>query len=422
MDAYEVSRLRAALAMFVADVFASVPRKDQRRWGECYLRGLMLDGRRKSIQPMAARLPDGNMQALQQFVNQSPWDWEPVRRRIAERLCGVISPEVWVVDDVSFPKCGTASAGVARQYCGALGKRANCQVAVSVHAATDTTSCPLEWELFLPEEWASDHERRRRAQVPDEVGHVSKTRLALGLLDRLAAHDLAVPVIVADAGYGRSVWFRIALEGRGWSYVMAVDPKEVARPAHAKPHQPAYGGLGPPTRPRYREAPRPLRTFVTADTSFEEVTWRQGSKRTMTSRFAVLEVRPSGKEATRTAQEQAGGRGSWDGVLPSQTLLVEQPRDAGEPTGYWISNLPATTPAADLVRWAKMRWRIEHDYRELKHGLGLAHFEGRTWRGWHHHVTLVTAAQAFLTLRRLDPKVEETARASTRPSTHSKTC
>ncbi|WP_327419489.1 IS701 family transposase [Streptomyces sp. NBC_01233] len=405
----EVERLRGELAEFVADVFASFPRRDQRRWGGCYLRGLMLDGRRKSIQPMAERLPDGNMQALQQFVNQSPWDPLPVRRRISERLTKAVRPEVWVVDDVSFPKCGRASAGVARQYCGALGKTANCQVAVSVHAATDLASCPLEWELFLPEDWAADEGKRRRAGVPEEVGHVSKTSLALGLLDRLATWLPRVPVIVADAGYGRSVSFRLALEERGWSYVMAVDPKEVARPAAAEPFHPAYGGLGPPTLPRYREAARSLASFIDADTCFQAVTWRQGSKGPMTSRFAVLEVRPSGREACRTAQEQGGGRNQWDGILPVRTLLVEQPDDAAEPTGYWMSNLPATTPAADLVRWAKMRWRIEHDYRELKHGLGLDHFEGRTWRGWHHHVTLVTAAQAFLTLRRLDPKAHTPA-------------
>jgi SRSO17 transposase len=199
----------------------------------------MLDGRRKSIQPMAERLADGNMQALQQFVNQSPWEWTPVRRRIAERLCEAIRPEVWVIDDVSFPKCGTASVGVARQYCGALGKRANCQVAVSVHAATDNASCLLEWELFLPEEWVHDDRRRQRAGIPERGGHVSKTHLALGLLDQLAAQGLTVPVIVADAGYGRSVSFRLAPEARGWSYVMAVDPKEIARPADAKPYQPA---------------------------------------------------------------------------------------------------------------------------------------------------------------------------------------
>ncbi|MFD6293170.1 IS701 family transposase [Streptomyces anthocyanicus] len=404
MDALEVGRLRAALELFVADVFASVPRRDQRAKGECYLRGLMLDGRRKSIQPMAERLPDGNMQALQQFVSQSPWEWTPVRRRIAQRLCEVIRPEVWVVDDVSFPKCGKASVGVARQYCGAVGKRANCQVAVSVHAATDVASCPLEWELFLPEQWADDAPRRRAAGVPDHVGHASKSRLALGLLDRLAGWLPSVPVIVADAGYGRSVSFRLALEDRRWSYVVAVDPKETVQLEAAEPYRVPYGGLGPPTRSCYREPARALRDLVDAATAFEQVTWRNGSKGGMTSRFAVLRVRPAGKVARHTAQEQAGGRDRWDGVLPLRTLLVEQPHEAGEPTGFWMSNLPASTPVTDLVRWAKMRWRIEHDYRELKHGLGLDHFEGRTWRGWHHHVTLVTAAQAFLTLRRLDPK------------------
>ncbi|MER7408460.1 IS701 family transposase [Streptomyces sp. NPDC000070] len=268
-----------------------------------------------------------------------------------------IQPEVWVVDDVSFPK-----------YCGALGKRANCQVAVSLHAATDAASCPLEWELFLPEEWSQGQQRCRRAGVPDEIGHVSKTRLAPGLLDRLAAQGLVVPVIVADAGYGRSVSIRLAPEERGWSYVMAVDPKQIARPKAAEPHQPDHGGLGPPTLPRYRDLARPLPGLIDADTLFQEVTWRPGSKGAMTSRFAVLQMRPSGKEASCTAQEQAGGRSRWDGVLPLRALLVEQPEEAPETTGYWMSNLPATIPITDLVRWAKMRWRIEHDYRELKHG------------------------------------------------------
>lgn len=151
---------------------------------------------------MAERLPDGNVQVLQQFVNQSPWDPLPVRRRIAERLAEVIPPEVWVVDDVSSPKCGTASVGVVRQYCGAVGKRANCQVAVSVHAATDTASCPLNWQLYLPGEWTDAPERCRRAGVPDEVVHQEKWRLALGLLDTLGEWQVKVPVVVADAGYG----------------------------------------------------------------------------------------------------------------------------------------------------------------------------------------------------------------------------
>ncbi|MFE7169834.1 IS701 family transposase [Streptomyces sp. NPDC057616] len=424
MDTYEVNRLRAALGLFVADVFASVPRTDQRAKGECYLRGLMLDGRRKSIQPMARRLPDGNMQALQQFVNQSPWDPLPVRQRIAERLSEVVRPEVWVIDDVSFPKCGRASVGVARQYCGAVGKRANCQVAVSVHAATDTASCPLDWQLYLPREWTDEPDRCRRAGVPQDVVHQEKWRLALGLLDTLAQWQLKAPVIVADAGYGVSTPFRLALQERGLSYVLALQGKEVAHPEDAEPHQPAYGGLGPPTLPRYRTPPRALSTLAAQAGAerFSEVTWRQGSKGVMTSRFTVLTVRPAGKQCLAAAQESGGGRSRWDGILPTQTVLVEWPDGQDAPTDYWISNLPPTTPTADLVRWAKMRWRIEHDYRELKHGLGLDHFEGRTWRGWHHHVTLVTAAQAFLTLRRLDPKVEAPARASTKPSTRSKTC
>ncbi|MFE2071215.1 IS701 family transposase [Streptomyces sp. NPDC059467] len=407
----EVERLRGELAEFVADVFASVPRRDQRRWGECYLRGLMLDGRRKSIQPMAERLPDGNMQALQQFVNQSPWDPLPVRRRIAERLCAAIGPEVWVIDDVSFPKCGTVSVGVARQYCGALGKRANCQVAVSVHAATDTASCPLEWQLYLPREWTDAPDRCRRAQVPAGTVHQEKWRLALGLLDGLAEQQLKAPVVVADAGYGVSTPFRLGLEARGLAYVLALTGKEVAHPEEAEPHRPAYGGLGPPTLPRYRTPSQALARHaarIPADT-LTSVTWRQGSRGRMTSRFAVLTLRLAGKQSLAAAQEAGGGHYRWDGVLPARTVLLEWPDGQQAPTGYWVSNLPASTPVVDLVRWAKMRWRIEHDYRELKHGLGLDHFKGRTWRGWHHHVTLVTAAQAFLTLRRLDPKAHTPA-------------
>ncbi|MFF4345705.1 IS701 family transposase [Kitasatospora sp. NPDC001540] len=408
----DVERLRGELAEFVGDVFGSLPRRDQRRWGACYLRGLMLDGRRKSIQPMAARLPDGDMQALQQFVNQSPWDPLPVRRRIARRLSEAIAPQVWVIDDVSFPKCGRASAGVARQYCGALGKRANCQVAVSVHAATDSASCPLEWQLYLPREWADDLERCRRAGVPEGTVHQEKWRLALGLLDNVSGWGLEAPVVVADAGYGVSTPFRHGLEERGMSYVLALTGKEVAHELEAEPYRPDYGGLGPPTLARYRTAPRSLALHA-ADAAaagrFTEVLWRQGSRGPMTSRFAVMAVRPAGKQSLAAAQTAGGGRSRWDGVLPAATVLVEWPAGHDAPTGYWISNLPPDTPVADLARWAKMRWRVEHDYRELKHGLGLDHFEGRTWRGWHHHVTLVTAAQAFLTLRRLDPKVRTPA-------------
>jgi SRSO17 transposase len=240
----------------------------------------MLDGRRKSVQPMAERLPDGNTQVLRQFVNQSPWDPLPVRRRIAERLTEVITPEVWVVDDVSFPKCGLASVGVARQYCGVVGKRANCQVAVSVHAATDTASCPLERQLYLPWEWTDEPDRCSRAGVPGDVVHQEKWRIALGLLDTLADWQLKASVVVADAGYGVSTPFRVGLEERGLSYVLALTGKEVAHPQDIVPHRPAYGGLGPPRLPRYRTPPRAVSVLAAeaGEDRFAEATWRQGSK------------------------------------------------------------------------------------------------------------------------------------------------
>jgi SRSO17 transposase len=221
VDAHEVNRVRATLALFVADVFASVPRKDQRAKGDCYLRGLMLDGRRKSIQAMASRLTDGNEQNLQQFVNQSTWDPVPVRRRVAERLIPLVNPDALVIDDVSFPKDGRMSVGVAPQYCGALGKQANCQVAVSVHAVSDTASVPLQWRLFLPKEWDQDVQRRRATGVPDEARHQEKWRLALDVLDELAAWGLADRPVVADAGHGQNHTLRAELRARSLHYVMA---------------------------------------------------------------------------------------------------------------------------------------------------------------------------------------------------------
>ena len=303
-------------------------------------------------------------------------------------------------------------------------ERANCQVAVSVHAATDTAACPLNWQLYLPREWTDEPDRCRKAGVPDHVVHQEKWRLALGPLDTLGEWQLKAPVVVADAGYGVSTPFRLGLEQRGLSYVLALTGKEVAQPEDAEPHRPAYGGLGPPTLARYRTPPRAVSVLAAEAGAgrFTEVTWRSGSKGAMTSRFAVLTVRPAGKRSLAAAQEAGGGRNCWDGVLTARKLLVEWPDGQDAPTRYWISNPPATTPVADLVQWVKMCWRIEHDYRELEHGLGLDHFEGRTWRGWHHHVTLVTAAQAFLTLRRLDPKAHTPARPSTRSLIYSRTC
>ncbi|MEN8654362.1 IS701 family transposase [Streptomyces sp. 21So2-11] len=425
MDAHEVNRARVQLALFVADVFASVPRKDQRAKGDCYLRGLMLDGRRKSIQPMAARLPDGNEQNLQQFVNQSTWDPVPVRRRIARRMVPQVGPAAWAVDDVSFPKDGRMSVAVAHQYCGALGKQANCQVAVSVHAVSDTASCPLQWRLFVPQEWADDPVRRRKTGIPDEIGHREKWRLALDTIDELARWGLVPPAVVADAGYGQNADFRDGLEHRSIDYVVAIRSDVTVHPHHLQPTAPAWSGNGRKPQPRYRDKPFSVAALAAGHgrQAFTDVAWREGSHGVMRSYFLALRVRPAGVKARRLAQAAATAQeGGWDGVLPEVTLLAEWPAGAEAPTDYWLSNLPADTPVAELVRLAKIRWRIEHDYRELKHGLGLDHFEGRSWTGWHHHVTLVTAAHAFLTEQRLAPKADTADSPSTRSSTPSKTC
>ncbi|TDC18447.1 IS701 family transposase [Streptomyces sp. 8K308] len=408
MDLGEVERLRGDLAEFVAEAFASLKRKDQRRWGDCYLRGLMLDGRRKSIQPMAERLPDGNMQALQQFVSQSTWEHAPVLRAIAAKVTQAVGPEAWVIDDTSFPKAGDQSVGAARQWCGALGKKSLCQVGVSLHAVTDAASVPLNWRLFLPAEWADPADgRRARAGVPEDVGHREKWRLALDAIDQTRGWGLAGRIVVADAGYGQMHAFRAGLAERGLDYMTAVRPDTTAHPGDAVPTIPErQGRMGAPRLPRYRDPARSLKDLVVTAgrRRLRRCTWRQGSKGAMTSRFMVMEVRPAGVAARKAALDRAGGRSRWDGVLPAETLIAEWPPHTDEPTDYWLTSLPPDTALRHLVRMAKIRWRIEHDYRELKHGLGLDHFEGRTWRGWHHHVTLVTAAHAFLTLRRLNPK------------------
>ena len=211
---------RSGLIAFAQEMYGSLARCDQRAKGEQYVRGLLLEGRRKSIQPMAARLPDGDEQGLQQFITDSPWRDAPVRRRLAVRMTAEICPEGWVVDDTGLPKDGRFSPGVAHQYCGALGKTANCQVLVSVNAATDEASCPLGWRLFLPESWDRDEERRERARIPEDVRHVPKWQLALGIIDELLAWGVAREVVQADGGYGDITAFRKGSEERELEYVV----------------------------------------------------------------------------------------------------------------------------------------------------------------------------------------------------------
>ncbi len=411
MTPTQLRRIRTRLTAFAEDLFASIPRKDQRRWGQSYLRGLLLDGKRKSIEPMATRLARGDPaadadaleQALQQFVNQSPWDPTPVRRRLAERMTTALAPDAWVIDDTGFPKFGRHSVGVAPQYCGALGKVANCQVGVSIHAATDQASYPLDWRLFLPEEWDHDAQRRRKAHLPDDVHHRPKWQLALDMLDELAGWDLAPPVVLADAAYGEVNQFRLGLEQRQLAYVVQVPGTISAYPQQVVPETLPYAGRGQPSKPRYRQPRASVKQLVLAagERAARTLAWRQGADgKPLRSRFVALRVRPAGRQLRRVAR---------GGQLPVRWLLAEWPLGEPEPVKYWLASLPAEIPLQQLVQLAKLRWRVEHDYRELKDALGLDHFEGRSFKGWHHHVTLVSVAHAFVTLQRLDPKVRASA-------------
>ncbi|HEY2200293.1 MAG TPA: IS701 family transposase [Solirubrobacteraceae bacterium] len=395
----ELARVRGRLVEFASEMFASMARRDQRRWGECYVRGLMLDGKRKSIEPMAARLADGDEQCLQQFVNQSPWDPVPVRRALARRMSRELAPEAWVIDDTGFPKFGKHSVGVARQYSGALGKVGNCQIGVSVNACSDEASCPLDWRLFIPKEWDEDSEfnqdRRAQCRLPEDVHHVEKWRLALELVDELISWGIEPPVVLADGAYGDNTQLRSGLEDRGLSYVLDVKGGTSAYSEEVQRERPDYKGRGRPPVARYHQAPGSLKELALAagKKAAKTVTWREGTRGKMSSRFLAVRVRPANIELRHAAHKA-------DHDLPVCWLICEWPSKASEPTKYWLSNLPAETPLKDLVRLGKMRWRIEHDYRELKDALGLDHFEGRTYRGWNHHVTLVSIAQAFLTLER----------------------
>jgi len=407
----ELDQVREDLETFTAEMFEAFTRADQYRWGQAYVRGLLLDGRRKSVEPMAARLgEDGNRQALAHFVTTSPWNPAHVRARLAWRMHEAIKPTALIVDDTGFLKDGVSSACVSRQYTGTAGKVTNCQVGVSVHLARDHASAPVNWRLFVPKSWDPASElaepdkvaRRERCGIPADLGHVEKWQLALDMIDETRSWDVRVPLVLAGAGYGDAAAFRLGLNQRGLNYVVGISTTPSAHPAAAHRVTPPCGGIGRPPAARYPEPARSVKALVieAGRGAAKPVSWcedsRPGNGRTghrrRYSRFVALRVRPAGGEIREAAE----------GVeLPESWLLAEWPAGAPEPVRFWLSDLPADTPLTTLVRLAKLRRRAEHDYRELKQALGLAHFEGRSFKGWHHHVTLVSLAHAFRTLRRL---------------------
>jgi SRSO17 transposase len=287
-----------------------------------------------------------------------------------------------------------------RQYSGALGKIGNCQIGVSVNAASEDASCPLDWRLFVPEEWDEEsvwnQERRSQARLPEDVHHLEKWRLGLVMIDELIGWGLTPPVILGDGAYGDTTELRTGLEQRGLDYVLDVKCATSAYSEEVKPAQPQRRpGRGRPPAARYRQEPSSLKQLAVAAGKKAAVTisWREGTRGKLSSRFLALRVRPANIDLRRQAHKSGD-------ELPLRWLICEWPSKAPEPTKYWLSNLPDNTPLTRIVRLAKIRFRVEQDYRELKDALGLDHFEGRSYPGWNHHVTLVSVAHAFLTLER----------------------
>lgn len=380
----------------------AVRHEDRREPLRAYLTGLCLPGERKSVEPMAARVDPRHVRARHQsmhhFVANAPWDDSAVLRVARDWVLepmerhGAVA--AWVVDDTGIPKKGIHSAGVARQYCGALGKQDNCQVAVSVSLANEAVSVPAAYGLYLPESWAEDRKRRRVAGVPDDIGFHTKWEIALSQIAGLQQEGVQLAPVVADAGYGMVTAFRDRLTATGIPYVVGVTGETTVWPPGVKPSPPRrYGGRGrPPNRMRRTKHHRPVAINVLAHKlpalKWRTVSWRQGTRGTMRSRFARLRVRPAHRDENLHRPRDV------------QWLLIEWPQGEPAPTKCWLSTMPPRTPFSQLVRLAKIRWRIERDTQELKSQFGLDHFEGRGWRGFHHHGILCIAAYAYLAAER----------------------
>jgi SRSO17 transposase len=414
IDDAVLTRLRDYAAVFAQDF----PQSKPARWAEVYLQGLILDGERKSIEPLSrrVRLPDGLTskdpeQALQQFVNQSPWDHQQILKRYRSHLAKTFaSPQgIFLFDDVSFPKQGQHSVGVQRQYCGALGKKANCQVAVSVHYVSPQGHYPLDLQLYLPDSWLGDKKRLDTAGVPkDQRRTLTKPEMALELLDKVRAEGLPGKVVVADAGYGVSGVFRAGLEERGLTYVVGVTGDVVVFTEQPKWDGPTAGRSGsgrPRTRPQLApSSPQPVALSELARrVRRQRVDWREGTKGTLSGYFAWLRVWPGRGWKTGDC---ADAKPLW--------VLIEKQGDDG-PLKFAFSNLPAGTSRVSAVRLWKSRWPVEQGYQQLKEELGLDHFEGRSWRGFHHHAAMTVLAYGFLLLERQRATEERDRNTPTRP-------
>ncbi len=396
--------VRERLISFVAEVSRELPHPRQRENAELYVRGLVEAGGRKSLQPTLFRLEEtpARYESMQQFLADSPWDPALLVRACAERVVPEIGVVAWIIDDTGIPKDGRDSPGVKRRYSGTLGKIGNCQITVSVHAVGTRGTLPLGWSLYLPEEWCEDLPRRRKAKIPDEVCFRTKPRLAGLLCEQAAGWELPTAPILADSAYGDGAAFRSGLHERGLEYVLAVSAQlSVYGPEVSFAVPERRGRTGRPrsvARPdREPESLRALAERLPAEA------WQSVPCRTTPAGeevegcFAFVRV-----VATHPVRnDNQPPRWEW--------LIIEWPEGEEAPSDYWLSNLPEETSLERLARLARLRWTIELDYRQLKGELGLDHYEGRSYPGFHHHCGLVTCAHAFLTLERLDPKAPRPA-------------
>ena len=367
-----------------------------------YCTGLLLPVERKSIEPIAAQVAPEKVQAkhqsLQQFITDAPWRDRPVLSVAynyalpALELHGGV--KATIVDDTGLPKKGTHSVGVARQYCGQLGKICNCQVAVSLSLANEWASLPIAFDLYLPQEWADDPVRCEKAGVPKQIEFRTKPQIALGQIEAAHRAGLELGVIEADAAYGDLPDFRDGLTQLKLLYCVGVREPTTVWPEGQGPLPPKpYSGRGPrPKLLRRDEQHQPISVKQLAlglpAKAYRKVTWREGARGKMSSRFAAVRVRTAHQDFQRTKPR------------PEEWLLIEWPEGASEPTRYWLSTLPRKTSLKRLVNFTKLRFRIERDYEELKQELGLGHYEGRKWRGFHHHATMCIASYAFLVAER----------------------
>lgn len=379
-----------------------------------YCRGLMLPIARKSVEPLAAHTDPMHVrakhQSLHHFVAKSAWSDTAVLASVLDCVQPALITDTghyWIIDDTGFPKKGTHSVGVARQYCGQLGKQDNCQVAVSLSLATELGSVPIAYQLYLPKDWANDPERRRVAGVPEHLAFATKPEIALEQLRGAVESGVPPGVVLADAGYGDETAFRDGMTELGLLYAVGIRPGTTVWAPGISPLPPIpQPGRGRPST-LLRRGPGHEPTAVKALAmglplaAYQQVSWREGTNTVLSSRFTALRVRPAHRDYWRSEQREE----EW--------LLIEWPEGDAEPLKYFLSTAPSDATLEQLVFVTKMRWRIERDYQELKQEFGLGHYEGRGWQGFHHHATLCIAAYGFLITQRLNHRGSK--KNSTRP-------